>query len=638
MTMTGEIGHFKEAKALETQLANQKDSRQRLILLDRLASHYTFTNVRQGQKHLAEIIQILKIHPNPDIELHYYHNTALIENQLYNFSLAEQHFKKTIEIVEERGDIKQQVDAYIDYSGTCLNLEKRALARQFLEEAAQKLHAFPDPLLGARLTARLGFLNLYYAKNSKAVELLLEAEKNISVAKHRIGIKDQYFLALIYSGLGNIYESNGDTEKSVEAYLKGANLCESTGMRTRLSWHYLNLGKGYMSLEELDNAHSFFGKAIQIEDDISQDARAAAYANLGRCFFLKENYDEAIKLYNKAEELYKENRKNNVDLSKIENWKALMFSKMGKSRKAENHFNKAWQLAGDDPQQLSEVSKAIAEYYAERKNFEKAYEFLDTHNRLMEVYNQEINHRMVTEMRVKYEAEKTEQEAELLRLQATSLQLKALRAQMNPHFMYNALNSIQNFITSNDGDSATKYLAKFAKLMRQSLEYSDLESISLEKEIEFLEIYLNLNQKLRFEKNLTYQIIVGEDIEEDIMGVPTMIIQPYVENAIEHGLRTVEHGLVKVEFNLYDDDNILAIIEDNGIGRELVRERQRKDGYHLNHRSKGTSITEQRLSVLNKSNKSDFFVRTIDLKDKDGNALGTRVEVKIPIIDLQIKV
>jgi len=263
---------------------------------------------------------------------------------------------------------------------------------------------------------------------------------------------------------------------------------------------------------------------------------------------------------------------------------------------------------------------------------------LDTHNRLMEVSNEENNQRMVTEMRVKYEAEKTEQEAEMLRLQATSLQLKALRAQMNPHFMYNALNSIQNFITSNDGDSATKYLAKFAKLMRQSLEYSDLEYISLEKEIEFLEIYLNLNQKLRFEKNLTYQIIVGEEIEEDIMGVPTMIIQPYVENAIEHGLRTIEHGLVKVEFNLYDDDNILAIVEDNGIGRERVRERQRKDGYHLNHRSRGTSITKQRLSVLNKSNKSGFFVRTIDLKDKDGKALGTRVEVKIPIIDLQIKI
>ena len=199
----------------------------------------------------------------------------------------------------------------------------------------------------------------------------------------------------------------------------------------------------------------------------------------------------------------------------------------------------------------------------------------------MDRHNEEVNERGVMEMQVKYETEKSEQEAEMLRLQATGLQLKALRAQMNPHFMYNALNSIQNFITSEQTESATKYLAKFAKLMRQSLEYSDLEMISLEKEIEFLEDYLQLNQKLRFENFLNYEINLSEDIEEDIMGVPTMIIQPYVENAIEHGLRTVESGTVKIHFSLADEDTILCIIEDNGIGREVAKERQRKDGYHL---------------------------------------------------------
>jgi len=172
--------------------------------------------------------------------------------------------------------------------------------------------------------------------------------------------------------------------------------------------------------------------------------------------------------------------------------------------------------------------------------------------------------------------------------------------------------------------------------MRQSLEYSDLETISLEKEIDFLQDYLVLNQKLRFESNLNFDIKVSEDIEEDIMGVPTMIIQPYVENAIEHGLRTVENGLVKVQFSLADEETILCIIEDNGIGRDIAKERQRKDGYHLTHKSRGTSITEQRLRILNRSKKSGF-VKTVDLKDEQNNPRGTRVEVKIPIIDLQIK-
>jgi len=117
--MTTHLDQKSNIKLLERQLDQQKDNRQRLVLLDQLANHYTYTNVRAGQKCLAEIAQILKKNPNPDFELNYHKNTALIENQLYNFILAENHFQKSIEIVEERGDIQQQVDTYIDYAGTC---------------------------------------------------------------------------------------------------------------------------------------------------------------------------------------------------------------------------------------------------------------------------------------------------------------------------------------------------------------------------------------------------------------------------------------------------------------------------------------------------------------------------------------
>ena len=636
--MTIHLEQKANIKLLQRQLELQKDNRQRLVLLDQLASHYTYTNVREGQKCLAEIAQILRENPNPDFELNYHKNNALIENQLYNYILAEQHFQKSIAIVEERGDIQQQVDTYIDYSGTCVNLDKKEMARYYLEEASKKLKAFPDRLLNARITCRLGFLNLHVSNYTRAIELLLEAEKNITAAQHRLTLKDYYFLALIYSGLGSIYERNGNTKKSVNAYLKGANLCETVGMRTRMSWHYLNVGKAYMSLNEYDSAETFFSKAIQFQDDISQDARAGAYANLGYCYYLKKKYQPALELFSKAESLYIERQSDNrTNLSVIECWKARLFAETKRYKRAERHFFDAFEYADNDLKQLSDVCQYIAEYHADQENYKAAYDYLQFYNTIKDKYNEEVNQRGVTEMRVKYEAEKKEQEAELLRLQATGLQLKALRAQMNPHFMYNALNSIQNFITSNQAEAATKYLAKFAKLMRQSLEYSDMEMISLEKEIEFLEDYLLLNQKLRFESILNYEINLSEDIEEDIMGVPTMIIQPYVENAIEHGLRTVESGLVKVEFSLADEDTILCVVEDNGIGRALVKERQQKDGYHLTHKSRGTSITEQRLSILNKSKKG-FHVKTIDLRDANNQAIGTRVEVKIPIVDLQIEI
>ena len=197
---------------------------------------------------------------------------------------------------------------------------------------------------------------------------------------------------------------------------------------------------------------------------------------------------------------------------------------MNRHSRAERHFFKAFEYAADnDQKQLSDVCQHIAEYHADLENFKSAYEYLQLYNEIKERHNEEVNERGVMEMQVKYETEKSEQEAKMLRLQATGLQLKALRAQMNPHFMYNALNSIQNFITSEQTESATKYLAKFAKLMRQSLEYSDLEMISLEKEIDFLEDYLLLNQKLRFENFLKYEINLSEDIEEDIMGMPNTL-------------------------------------------------------------------------------------------------------------------
>ncbi|MEL6865169.1 MAG: histidine kinase [Bacteroidota bacterium] len=637
--MTSSVSTTSALRRLEYQLERQKDDKQRILIIDQLIAHYTYTNVRKAQKLLAEQLEILKRTPNPDLQLNYHAHTAFIENQLYNYYLAEIHFKQALEIVEDRGDVKQQAETYIDYSGICINLDKMDMATTYLDKATKLLEVFPDEQLLARITAREGFLNLHYSNYTKAIELFLEAEKNTN-SLPQLNLKDYYFLTLIRSGLGRVYERNDDIEKSVRAYLKVVNMCESLGMRTRLSWHYLNVGNAYMALSDDESAEHYFRKAIRIKDDISQNARAGSYANLGYLYFKSKKYKEALDLYNRAEHLYKEKSEEDYsNFSIIENWKAKLFAALGKRRRAKRHFVNAFEYAKikSDYKQLSSVCKDIASFYAEIGDFKNAYEYQLLHDEMGERYIEEVNRRMLLELEVKYEAEKKKQEAELLRLQATGLQLKALRAQMNPHFMYNALNSIQNYITSNEVASAAKYLAKFAKLMRQSLDYSDMEIISLEKEIEFLGDYLFINQKLRFEDNLEYDIDVDDEIEEDIMGVPTMIVQPYVENAIEHGLRSVNEGLLKLRFFLHDDYTILCVVEDNGIGREKAKELRDKDPKFTNHRSKGTSITEERLKILHKTRRKGVFVKTIDLKDDGGKAKGTRVEIQIPIEIIQKK-
>ncbi|MEM6700906.1 MAG: histidine kinase, partial [Bacteroidota bacterium] len=176
---------------------------------------------------------------------------------------------------------------------------------------------------------------------------------------------------------------------------------------------------------------------------------------------------------------------------------------------------------------------------------------------------------------------------------------------------------------------------------RRSLEYSEQEIISLEEEVEFLRNYMDINAKLRFGDRLDYAMYVDDELEEDIIGVPTMIIQPYVENSIEHGLRPKEDGLIEIRFELCeeDDDMILCIIEDNGVGRKRASELQQASIKHQGHKSMGTKITETRLQLLHQGDEADFeFVKIIDLEDEeDKTPLGTRVEVRIPILDLQVK-
>jgi two-component system LytT family sensor kinase len=626
---------------LELKLEQQTDPLQRLILIDQVASHYAYTNVQRAKELLNEQMEILKTHDYPDFRLNCYLNLATIENQLYNFSGAERLFLWAIQLLDEIGNVKQLAETYIDIAGTYMNLVKMDSASAYLEKAEKLLRNFPDERLAARIVCREGFMHLHYSDYSRATELLLEADKKKTALRSQLELKDYYFLTLIHSGLGKIYEINDESEKSARAYQKVVDMCEAMGMRTRLSWHYLNLGTAYMTLSDLDSAERYFQRAIAIADDASQYARASAYANLGYCRYERKMYQEALELFDRAEGLYRQKSEEDyLNFSIIEAWRGRLFAETGQYEKAVQHFAQAFEDAQmvKDYKQLASICKDVAGFYAEISDYKNAYEYQLLQDKFGEQHLEEINKRKQLELEVKYEAEKKKQETELLRLQATRLQLKALRAQMNPHFMYNALNAIQNYITSHEVNSASKYLAKFAQLMRQSLENSDLEIITLEKEIEFLEDYLYINEKLRFQNRLEYEILVDDEIEEDILGVPTMIVQPYVENAIEHGLRSKENGKISLQFRLLDEDTILCIVEDNGIGREKARQLRDSNPQYQNYRSRGTSITEKRLQILHNSKDHQAFVKTIDLIDHgSGEALGTRVEIKIPIIEIQMK-
>lgn len=206
------------------------------------------------------------------------------------------------------------------------------------------------------------------------------------------------------------------------------------------------------------------------------------------------------------------------------------------------------------------------------------------------------------------------------------MERKALRLQMNPHFIFNALDSISSFIFKKDPEKAVRYLNNFAKLMRLTLESSMEHLHPVETEVSILKNYLEL-EKLRFQGKFEYSIDLDEEIDYDI-GIPPMLIQPHVENAILHGLKPMQSGgLLDLRFILDEEDDLLIIeIEDNGVGRKRAKELNRKK----DHRSMATEINKDRIRLL-KMNKSDKIdIEIIDKFDDSENSLGTKVRITLP--------
>ncbi|NOX48722.1 MAG: hypothetical protein GXO89_17270, partial [Chlorobi bacterium] len=233
----------------------------------------------------------------------------------------------------------------------------------------------------------------------------------------------------------------------------------------------------------------------------------------------------------------------------------------------------------------------------------------------------------------KYKIDKTkkkEQKKGMVSKQIAELEMKALLAQMNPHFTFNAINSIQNYILDNDVDKALSYLSDFSKIIRQTLENATKEFISLQEEIEYLERYLVLEQ-MRFDNNFFQQITIDPAIDTETTLIPPMILQPYVENAIKHGLRHRKtKGKLSIRFSVKDTDTLSCVIEDNGIGRNesnKINKTVRKD-----HNGAGMAITENRVQKLREIYENDRYnVVVVDLYGPDLRPQGTRVEVCLPL-------
>jgi ligand-binding sensor domain-containing protein len=208
-----------------------------------------------------------------------------------------------------------------------------------------------------------------------------------------------------------------------------------------------------------------------------------------------------------------------------------------------------------------------------------------------------------------------------------AVEMGSLRAQMNPHFIFNSLNSINNFILKNDPDNASGYLTKFSRLMRLILDNSRNEWVTLENELRALELYIEM-EALRFDNAFDHRIEITEDVNPEAVQIPPMIIQPYVENAIWHGLLHRKEPGGKLDIHIWKNNNMLNIeIEDNGIGREEAKRKKSKTA--TRQKSYGMEITTQRLEIVNRLYDVHATVAIKDLVNTDGKPEGTVILLNI---------
>ncbi len=282
---------------------------------------------------------------------------------------------------------------------------------------------------------------------------------------------------------------------------------------------------------------------------------------------------------------------------------------------------------GDELRNLY-VAKNKTEWYSTFSLFKSDCFFLGIWNLIyLSAYYIEKNRRdQIEKIRL-------ENELQIQRLQSekqhTELEMQALRAQMNPHFIFNSLNSINRFILQNNKAQASEYLTKFSRLVRLILQNSQEALITLESELESLQLYLEL-EAVRFDHHFDYKITVEDNLDISVIKVPSLILQPYTENAIWHGLmHKEEKGQLDIEVS-QEGDLLYFKVTDNGIGRKQAAALASKSA--TKHKSLGLKITAHRIAMIQQTNSQKSSVTVNDLVEPDGTAVGTEVVIKMPLL------
>jgi len=515
----------------------------------------------------------------------------------------------------------------------------------------------------ARYNLRTGSFNSSIDYFNKSIEIA--REKNL-----------KGFIPNCYRGMSQVYDALGNLAEYRNSLQLMIDAAFNENDTSSIKSGYFTLGTSYASEEHHDynRADSILKKSLNLSLLANDTSHISlSLSNLGWNSYLEKEYDTAL-------EYYKRSLSHSVP-ARLYNYAANSFGNIGTIYRDKGDVEKSLQnylrsieeaKQGNDIYDLQWVYKDMSEMYIRKNDTANAYINYVLFKKYSDSWMESKNSQGLTDARIRYEADTHNKELELLSLRIKNQRLLIygytglfilslaigllllsrskinakrrisemnrkiseitqanLRQQMNPHFIFNTLNSIQYYMYQHDKLATNNYLTKFSSLMRKVLENSQHTSVPLRDEIDALSLYLDL-EKIRFKDKFDYSIIVDDEIDSLLYKVPTMLIQPYVENSICHGLMPGDgKGIVKIALKL-KKDYISCTIEDNGIGREAAQERKSKS--QNNHNSLGTRIISSRLDLVNTLYGTSLKTVYTDLKNENGEPEGTRVEIHIPIL------
>ncbi len=494
--------------------------------------------------------------------------------------------------------------------------------------------------------------SVYTRTNSAKKALVLFHEIDADLLKS--GNEYSQNRAAILTNMGMAYSSINEHEKAINCHKKTLEICKKRNLDFGIALAESNIGEELIRFKQPLQSLPYLISSKKIAEKNGFDNfLGQIYKNLGEVYWIKKNQDSAIIYLNKAVKICK----------KV-----------------------------NDQNSLLHTSKILHTYYAAQKDYKQAYaaslDFISVNDSV----NSKEKQNNITEISTKYETEKKEaqikslsqqkkiatlesqrqkniavmlsvllismlisayflfnrykinKQNELLKIQlaeaektiaaekkATESELKALKSQMNPHFIFNALTSIQDQFMYGDKIVANEQMGNFTYLTRQILTVSGKKQILLATEVDILTKYLEL-EKMRFNTDFEYQINLLGDIDEDYHEIPPMLIQPFVENSIKHGLLH-QKGPKQLTVNFELDpseDFIICTVIDNGIGRQKSAEIKAKN--HSTHNSFSTQAIEQRLELLNEKLQLTDLITYTDLISNENEVIGTKVVIKIPIV------